>query len=424
MKAEIELPPKLVDLFDGEARYRVAFGGRGSGKTRSFALMSAVYGYRWGMSGKQGQILCAREHLNSLDESSLEEVKSAIRSVDWLDAYYEIGEKYVRSRDGRVSYVFAGLRRNLDSIKSKARVILAWVDEAENVSEAAWQKLIPTIREEESEIWVTYNPESKHSAVHQRFRVSPSNDVKVCEINWRDNPWFPDVLNQERINDQKLRPDVYDHVWEGAFLIHVEGAYYTVEMREANAEGRIGSAPYDRSVGVVTAWDLGVGDSTAIWFAQMVGPEVRLIDYYESSGVGLDHYVAVLNSKGYNYTDHILPHDVRVRELGTGKSRLETLENLGVRPITIAAQLNVDDGIQAVRSLLGRAWFDEEKCERGIDCLRQYRRDYDENNKSFKARPLHDWSSHGADAMRYLAIGYRPMSQWGESIRRNIKGVA
>ena len=423
MKAEIELPPKLVNLFDGEARYRVAFGGRGSGKTRSFALMSAVYGYRWGMSGRQGQILCAREHLNSLDESSLEEVKSAIQSVDWLDAYYEIGEKYIRSRDGKVSYVFAGLRRNLDSIKSKARVILAWVDEAENVSEAAWQKLIPTIREEESEIWVTYNPESKHSAVHQRFRVNPSSDVKVCEINWRDNPWFPDVLNQERINDQKLRPDVYDHVWEGAFLIHVEGAYYTVEMREANAEGRIGSAPYDRSVGVVTAWDLGVGDSTAIWFAQMVGPEVRLIDYYESSGVGLDHYVAILNSKGYNYTDHILPHDVRVRELGTGKSRLDTLDNLCVRPITIAAQLNVDDGIQAVRSLLGRAWFDEEKCERGIDCLRQYRRDYDENNKSFKARPLHDWSSHGADAMRYLAIGYRPMSQWGESIRRNIKGV-
>ena len=423
MKAEIELPPKLVNLFDGEARYRVAFGGRGSGKTRSFALMSAVYGYRWGMSGRQGQILCAREHLNSLDESSLEEVKSAIQSVDWLDAYYEIVEKYIRSRDGKVSYVFAGLRRNLDSIKSKARVILAWVDEAENVSEAAWQKLIPTIREEESEIWVTYNPESKHSAVHQRFRVNPSSDVKVCEINWRDNPWFPDVLNQERINDQKLRPDVYDHVWEGAFLIHVEGAYYTVEMREANAEGRISSAPYDRSVGVVTAWDLGVGDSTAIWFAQMVGPEVRLIDYYESSGVGLDHYVAILNSKGYNYTDHILPHDVRVRELGTGKSRLETLDNLCVRPITIAAQLNVDDGIQAVRSLLGRAWFDEEKCERGIDCLRQYRRDYDENNKSFKARPLHDWSSHGADAMRYLAIGYRPMSQWGESIRRNIKGV-
>lgn len=423
MVARIELPPKLVDLFDGKARYRVAYGGRGSGKTRSFALMSAVYGYKWGMSGNQGQILCAREHLNSLDESSLEEVKSAIRSVEWLNAYYEIGEKFIRSKDGRINYVFAGLRRNLDSIKSKARVILAWIDEAENVSEGAWQKLIPTIREEESEIWVTYNPESKHSAVHQRFRKAPSNDVKVCEINWRDNPWFPDVLNQERLNDKELRPDVYDHIWEGAFLIHVEGAYYTVEMREANAEGRIGRVPYDPATGVVTAWDLGVGDSTAIWFAQMVGPEVRLIDYYESSGVGLDHYVSVLNSKGYNYTDHILPHDVRVRELGTGKSRLETLEALGVRPITIAPQLMVDDGIQSVRSMLNRCWFDAERCERGVDCLRQYRRDYDENNKSFKARPLHDWSSHGADAMRYLAIGFRPLSNWGDPIRRNLKGV-
>lgn len=423
MVARIELPPKLVDLFDGKARYRVAYGGRGSGKTRSFALMSAVYGYKWGMSGNQGQILCAREHLNSLDESSLEEVKSAIRSVEWLNAYYEIGEKFIRSKDGRINYVFAGLRRNLDSIKSKARVILAWIDEAENVSEGAWQKLIPTIREEESEIWVTYNPESKHSAVHQRFRKAPSGDVKVCEINWRDNPWFPDVLNQERLNDKELRPDVYDHIWEGAFLIHVEGAYYTVEMREANAEGRIGRVPYDPATGVVTAWDLGVGDSTAIWFAQMVGPEVRLIDYYESSGVGLDHYVSVLNSKGYNYTDHILPHDVRVRELGTGKSRLETLDSLGVRPITIAPQLNVDDGIQAVRSMLNRCWFDAERCERGVDCLRQYRRDYDENNKSFKARPLHDWSSHCADAMRYLAVGYRPANNWGEPIRRNLKGV-
>lgn len=423
MVARIELPPKLVDLFDGKARYRVAYGGRGSGKTRSFALMSAVYGYKWGMSGNQGQILCAREHLNSLDESSLEEVKSAIRSVEWLNAYYEIGEKYIRSKDGRINYVFAGLRRNLDSIKSKARVILAWIDEAENVSEGAWQKLIPTIREEESEIWVTYNPESKHSAVHQRFRKAPSSDVKVCEINWRDNPWFPDVLNQERLNDKELRPDVYGHIWEGEFLIHVEGAYYTVEMREANAEGRIGRVPYDPATGVVTAWDLGVGDSTAIWFAQMVGPEVRLIDFYESSGVGLDHYVSVLNSRGYNYTDHILPHDVRVRELGTGKSRLETLDALGVRPITIAPQLMVDDGIQAVRSMLNRAWFDAEKCERGIDCLRQYRRDYDENNKSFKARPLHDWSSHGADAMRYLAVGFRPLSNWGDPIRRNLKGV-
>lgn len=206
--------------------------------------------------------------------------------------------------------------------------------------------------------------------------------------------------------------------------IHADGAYYVVEMREAKAEGRITNVPYDRALGVVTAWDLGVGDSTSIWFAQFVGAEVRLIDYYESSGVGLDHYVALLNSKGYIYESHVLPHDVRVRELGSGKSRLETLGALGVRPITIAPQLMVDDGIQSVRSMLPRCWFDEEKCERGIDAIRQYRRDYDDKGMTWRGRPLHDWTSHCADALRYLAVGYKPTSSsWGEPLRRNLQGI-
>ncbi len=365
-----------------------------------------------------------REHLNSLDESSLEEIKSAIRGVDFLSDYYEIGEKYVRSKDGRINYVFSGLRRNLDSIKSKARIILCWVDEAEGVSDSAWQKLIPTVREEDSEIWVTWNPESKLSATHRRFRINGPADMKIAEINWRDNPFFPSVLEQERLEDEKQRPDLYGHIWEGEMLVHAEGAYYAVEMRNAASENRITNAPYDRDIGVVTAWDLGVGDSTAIWFAQFVGAEVRLIDYYECSGVGLDHYARVLNEKGYVYDQHVLPHDVRVRELGSGKSRLETLENLGVRPVQIAPQLGVDDGIQAVRSMLGRCWFDAEKCERGIDALRQYRRDYDEKGMTWRGRPLHDWTSHCADAMRYLAVGYRPTSSsWGEPIRRNLQGI-
>jgi phage terminase large subunit len=422
--AEIRLPPKIVDVFEGEARYRGAYGGRGSGKTRSFALMTAVAGYRHGMSGLSGQILCAREHLNSLDESSLEEIKAAIKSVPWLLSYYEIGEKFVRSKDGRINYVFAGLRRNLDSIKSKARIIIAWVDEAEGVSDAAWQKLIPTVREDNSEIWVTWNPETKHSATHRRFRVNPPQDSKICEINWQDNPYFPKVLDKERKEDLKLRPDDYGHIWDGDMKVHADGAYYAVEMREAKAEGRITNVPYDRAVGVVTAWDLGVGDSTSIWFAQFVGAEVRLIDYYESSGVGLDHYVALLNSKGYVYESHVLPHDVRVRELGSGKSRLETLGALGVRPITIAPQLMVDDGIQSVRSMIPRCWFDAEKCERGVDAIRQYRRDYDDKGMTWRGRPLHDWTSHCADALRYLAVGYKPTSSsWGEPLRRNLKGI-
>jgi phage terminase large subunit len=385
--------------------------------------MTAVWGMRWGVAGKQGQILCAREHLNSLDESSMEEVKSAIRSVKCLTDYYEIGERYIRSKDGRITYVFAGLRRNLDSIKSKARILLCWVDEAETVTETAWQKLIPTVREDESEIWVTWNPENKHSAAHKRFRVNTPNECKIVEMNWRDNPWFPDVLESERQDDLNKRPDVYDHIWEGDFRIFSEGAYYTQEMANALHENRIDRVPYERSVGVVTAWDLGVGDSTAIWFAQFVGPEVRLIDYYENAGVGLDHYARVLQEKGYVYEQHILPHDVRVRELGSGRSRLEVLDNLGVKPVQIAPQLNVDDGIQAVRSILDLSYFDKDKCEKGIDCLRQYRRQYNETMMVWNERPLHDWTSHCADAFRYLAVGYRKTSDWGEPIRRNLQGI-
>jgi len=425
VKAQLKIPNKLVPVFEGKSRYRGAYGGRGSGKTRTFALMTAVRGYQWGMEGKTGQILCGREFMNSLDDSSLEEIKSAIAEVPWLADYYEVGEKFIRSKDGRVSFTFAGLRRNLDSIKSKARILLAWVDEAESVSETAWSKLIPTVREHDSEIWVTWNPESKESATHKRFRQDPPDGAKIAEMNFMDNPWFPEVLEQERLIDQEKRPEAYDHIWLGDYLTHNAGAYYAIEMRDAKSSSRIGFVPYEPSLGVITSWDLGIGDSTSIWFIQVAGAEIRVIDYYEQNGVGLDHYARVLAEKGYVYSEHILPHDVQVKELGSGKSRIETLDNLGIRPITIAPRLNVDDGIQAVRSILPRCWFDAEKAERGIDCLRQYHREYNEDNKSWNGRPKHDWASHGADAFRYFAIGYSPISNsWAQPIRRSMKGVA
>jgi phage terminase large subunit len=422
--ASINLPDKLRPVFEGDARYRASFGGRGSGKTRTFALMTAVRGYQCGKAGKEGIILCAREHLNSLDESSLEEVKAAISSVDWLKNYYEVGERYIRSKDGRINYSFAGLRRNVDSLKSRSRILICWVDEAENVSESAWQKLIPTVRQQDSEIWVTWNPESKQSATHRRFRETPPDDMKCAEMNWRDNPWFPSVLQQARLEDKEKRPDIYPHVWEGDFRIHVEGSYYATEMLRAQSEGRICAVPYDRNAAVVTAWDLGMADTTSIWFAQYVGKEIRIIDYYENSGMALDHYTRVLADKGYAYDQHILPHDVRVKELGTGLSRYEVLQNLGLSNVTICPMVSVEDGIQQVRSQLDRCWFDETRCERGVDALRQYRRDWDDVGKAWRGRPLHDWTSHPADAFRYLAVGYAPAKQWGAPIRRRIQGIA
>ena len=227
MEIELELPPKVIANFAQRARHRAFDGGRGSGKTRSLAKMTAVYGYQFAEAGREGVILASREHLNSLDESSLEEIKAAIRSEPWLLDYYEIGEKYVRTKNRRVSYAFAGLRHNLDSIKSKARILLNWTDEGEAVSEGAWRKLIPTIREEGSENWVSYNPESPESATHRRFIDNPPTDCVRTTINWRDNPWFPDVLNQERLDDQRLRPETYEHVWEGAFLTLTEAQVFS-----------------------------------------------------------------------------------------------------------------------------------------------------------------------------------------------------
>ena len=215
---QIELPPKLVEVFTGPARYRGSYGGRGSGKTRSFAKMAAVVGLKAALKGKNGIILCCREYMNSLDESSMAEVKAAILSDPWLSDGWEIGEKFIRTKDGiagRVDFKFAGLRHNLDSIKSKASIIRCWVDEAEPVADEAWVKLIPTVREHESEIWVTWNPETKRSATHKRFRENASDDMKIIELNWRDNPWFPDVLDDERKRDRAARPEQYAHIWEG-----------------------------------------------------------------------------------------------------------------------------------------------------------------------------------------------------------------
>ncbi|WP_275233807.1 DUF6246 family protein [Pantoea ananatis] len=204
--AQLPIPAKLAPLFTATGkRYRCSHGGRGSAKTRTFALMTAVKAYQAMMNGESGVILCAREFMNSLEESSMQEVKQAILSVPWLAANFDMGENYIRTTDRSVRYVFAGLRHNLDSIKSKARILLCWVDEAESVSETAWTKLTPTVREEDSEIWVTWNPERDGSATDKRFRKSPGDDCITVEMNYSDNAFgsLPTV-----IASYALRPEL------------------------------------------------------------------------------------------------------------------------------------------------------------------------------------------------------------------------
>ena len=269
------------------------------------------------------------------------------------------------------------------------------------------------------------------------FISTPKGKNEFWEL-WheaQDDPnWFTamlkasdtSILDQEELDEARrtMGDDRYEQEFECSFEAAIQGAFYAKEMKEATEDGRITRVPYDRAASVITAWDLGIGDSTAIWFAQYVAQEIRIIDYYENSGVGLDHYAKVLFDKEYHYEQHILPHDVQVKELGTGKSRLETLDALGIRNIEIAPKLAVEDGIQAARTMIPKCWFDADNCTRGVEALRQYRRDFDEKLKTWRGRPLHDWTSHGADAFRYLAVGYRSQSDWGEPIRRNLRGIA
>ena len=214
---------------------------------------------------------------------------------------------------------------------------------------------------------------------------------------------------------RQMTDDQYAQEFECSFEAAIQGAYFGQEMRQAEEEKRITGIPYEATTEVVTAWDLGIGDSTAIWFAQIVGREIRLIDYYEASGVGLDHYARVLREKPYLYGGHILPHDADKSELGTGKTIREMLLGLGVKPISIAPKLSVDEGIQAARLFSRKCWFDAGRCKQGIEALKQYRREYDEKLKAFKQRPLHDWTSHAADAFRYLAVGLDKVTPKGNT---------
>jgi hypothetical protein len=216
----------------------------------------------------------------------------------------------------------------------------------------------------------------------------------------------------------EMGEDKYRQEFECSFDAAVEGSYFGQILNELEAKKHMQEIPREELSRTFTAWDLGMGDSTSIWVAQLVGTEVRLLDYYENHGVGLDHYVKWLRDNDYEKAEHILPHDVRVRELGTGKSRMEMLEEAGLQ-IKIAPRMSLDDGIQAVRRLLPRCWFNVPKVQIGLNCLRNYRRDYDEKRKIFYERPLHDWSSHGSDSFRYLALGLdEGHSTWSKPINK------
>jgi phage terminase large subunit len=410
----IELPPKLVPVFAGEAMWRGAYGGRGSAKTRSFAKMAAVWGLKFARAKQDGVIVCGREFMNSLADSSLAEVKAAIASEPWLAAAYDVGDQYVRTKDKRIDFAFTGLRHNLESIKSKSRIRLLWVDEAEPVSEPAWSISIPTVREDGAEIWATWNPKWKKSATHKRLRESPPADSKIVQINWRDNPWFPATLNKTRLEDLEKRPDQYDHIWEGGFATIVEGAYYARHLADAKAQGRITRVAFDPLMRTKIYCDLGgtgaKSDAFAMWPAQFIGREIRTRDYYEAVGQPLSTHIHWLHSKGYKpgQVDIVLPHDGGTNDRVIDVSFESAFRSAGYDVTVIpnqgkgAARLRVE----AMRRVFPMIWFDEASTEAGRDALGWYHEKKSNDDREVGLGPEHDWSSNGADAGGLMAICY------------------
>lgn len=230
------------------------------------------------------------------------------------------------------------------------------------------------------------------------------------------------IIGAEELQSLKtgLSEEQFAQEFECSFDAAVIGAYYGKLMQQAQDDKRITGVPYEPTSQVWTAWDLGIRDATAIWFAQTVGKEIRIIDYYESSGADLAHYVGQIRDRKYGYAGHIVPHDAQAKELGTGKSRLEVLESLGLNNITVAPMHRVEDGINGVRVFIPKCWFDEKKCARGIDAMKLYRAEYDDKLQALKPRPVHDWTSHAADAFRYLAMTLDNWTGSGASFNRKI----
>jgi phage terminase large subunit len=414
---KVELPPKLIPVFAGRADVRGAYGGRGSGKTRSFAKMAAVQGYIHGNAGQSGIILCARQFMNSLEDSSLEEVKRAIESEPWLAAYYDIGEKYIKSRDGLINFTFAGLDRNIASIRSKGRILLCWVDEAEPVTDEAWLTLIPTLREEgtdwNAELWVTWNPKRKNAAVEGRFRNSDDQLIKVVECNWRDNPKFPAKLERDRQRDLKENPDQYDHIWEGAYVSALAGAYFAKDLTQAKGERRIGFIPADPLMTIRLFVDIGgtgaKADNFVIWVAQFIGREIRVLNHYEVQGQPIAAHLNWLRSQGYtpDKAQVWLPHDGDQQDKVHDVSYRSAFEQAGYVVTVVknqgkgAAMLRVE----AARRLFPAMQFNEATTQAGIDALGWYHEKRDEA-RGIGLGPDHDWASHSADAFGLMCVAY------------------
>jgi hypothetical protein len=289
----------------------------------------------------------------------------------------------------------------------------AVLDEYAQMPGNMWTEIIrPALSDREGSAAFIGTPKGKNSFYDLNVRAAEEENVlwQSYLLKASESGLISEGELHAAAND--MTEEEYEQEYECSFDAAIKGAYYAKQMETITKEGQITSVPYESTMPVLTAWDLGLDDMTSIIFYQIVGKEIRVIDYYENSGAPLNHYVQVLRDKGYTYGEHNLPHDVRVKELSTGRSRMDVLRSLGLNPLLIVPKLGIEEGINAVRAILSRVWIDDKKCGRLVEALRQYRTEFDAKSMTFRARPHHDWTSHPCDAFRYMAVSLRdPVDQ-------------
>jgi phage terminase large subunit len=395
-QANAQFPVKMAGLFE-KARYKIYYGGRGAGKSHSVAKALLILAARSPI-----RVLCAREYQTSIRDSVHKLLCDQIELMN-MHSIFEITQNSIKGVNGS-EFAFIGLKNNVANVKSYEGIDIAWVEEAQTVSRMSWNTLIPTIRKEQSEIWVTFNPELETDETYQRFVVKPPENAVVQKINWSDNPWFPETLSLEKDALKSRDPSSYQTVWEGLCRLTVDGAIFANEMQVAELDGRITKVAYDATKPVHAIFDLGWADSTAIWFLQFVGMETRLIRYVEDNQKTISHYLALMQTYGYMYDTLWLPHDAQNKTLASnGKSIEEIVRNSGYKT-RIIERTPIADSINAARTIFRNCWFDRENCYDGLQCLRHYRYEVDPETGQFSRNPLHDQYSHGADAFRYIGL--------------------
>jgi phage terminase large subunit len=409
---EKRVPSKFKPLYvhwSNNKRNYVFHGGRGGGKSWEIADFLLIEGAR-----RKHRILCCREVQKSIKQSVHKLLSDRI-GVLGLGSFYEILDTEIRGKNG-TEFSFAGLlSHTVESVKSFEGATITWIEEAQTVSAFSLSILVPTvIRTEKPMIVMSLNPKLPSDAVYSQYVATERDDTVVVQINYTDNKSCPDEMIIEAEQMMSDDYDQYEHVWLGKPKEIADGAIYKSEFEQIKRENRICKVPHDLNLPVYTGWDLGILDSTAIWFCQVYGKEKRIIDYHEASDEPLAYYARILDEKvqkyGYRYGKNFAPHDIAARDLSSGVSREQSMANLGYR-MTKGARLGPEDRIEETRQFLGDCWFDADKCSHGIRALQNYRREFNDKLDQFKAHPVHDWASHGSDAFGELALNINKMHE-------------